>query len=113
MILDGSFWEGIQEYIAHDANNIARVEDISGNIFLYPPQGHPILYNCLTPRTSEKYGRGGGAHYHPAAARWQEITSYKLKPYKYRDVQNLCGQQVNRQVTRKKNFLWPYNSDNI
>ena len=41
------FW-GIQEYIALDANNIARVEDegnivnILGNIFLYSPQGHPI-----------------------------------------------------------------------
>ena len=45
------FFRRIQEYIALDANNIARVEDsgnivsISGNIFLYPPQGHPILYN--------------------------------------------------------------------
>ena len=44
------FW-GIQEYIALDANNITLVFDsgnivnISGNIFLYPPQGHPILYN--------------------------------------------------------------------
>ena len=34
---------GIQEYIARDVNNIARVEDecnivnIEGNIFLYPP----------------------------------------------------------------------------
>ena len=34
---------GIQEYIARDVNNIARVEDegnvvsIQGNIFLYPP----------------------------------------------------------------------------
>ena len=43
------FW-GIQEYIALDANNITLVFDsgnivnISGNIFLYPPQGHPILY---------------------------------------------------------------------
>ena len=42
---------GIQEYIALDANNITLVFDsgnivnISGNIFLYPPQGHPILYN--------------------------------------------------------------------
>ena len=41
----------IQEYIALDANNITLVFDsgnivnISGNIFLYPPQGHPILYN--------------------------------------------------------------------
>ena len=40
---------GIQEYIALD-NNISLVFDsgnivnISGNIFLYPPQGHPILY---------------------------------------------------------------------
>ena len=41
---------GIQEYIARDVINIARVEDegnivsIEGNIFLYPPKkSHPIL----------------------------------------------------------------------
>ena len=41
---------GIQEYIARDVNNIARVEDegnivsIEGSIFLYPPKNsHPIL----------------------------------------------------------------------
>ena len=41
---------GIQEYIARDVNNIARVEDegnivcIEGNIFLYPSKkSHPIL----------------------------------------------------------------------
>ena len=40
---------GIQEYIARDVNNIARVEDegivsIEGNIFLYPPKkSHLIL----------------------------------------------------------------------
>ena len=41
---------GIQEYIARDANNIARFEDegnivsISGNIFLDPlKKSHPIL----------------------------------------------------------------------
>ena len=41
---------GIQEYIARDVNNIARVEDESnivsfeGNIFLYPQKkSHPIL----------------------------------------------------------------------
>ena len=41
---------GIQEYIARDVNNIARVEDegnivsIEGNIFLYPPKkSYPIL----------------------------------------------------------------------
>ena len=45
-----ALFRGIQEYIAHDANNITLVLDsgnivnISGNIFLYPPQGHPILY---------------------------------------------------------------------
>ena len=40
----------IQECIARDVNNIARVEDegnivsIEGNIFLYPPKkSHPIL----------------------------------------------------------------------
>ena len=38
---------GIQEYIARDVNNIARVEDegnivsIEGNIFLYPPKKEP------------------------------------------------------------------------
>ena len=48
-----AFFRGIQEYIARDANNIAQVDDlddilsISGNIFLYHPQGHPILYNSL------------------------------------------------------------------
>ena len=42
---------GIQEYIDLEANNIALIIDsanivsISGNVFLYPPQGHPILYN--------------------------------------------------------------------
>ena len=43
---------GIQEYIARDVNNIARVEvedegyivSIEGNIFLYPPKkSHPIV----------------------------------------------------------------------
>ena len=45
-----ALFQGIQEYIARDANNIARVEDlgnivsISGNIFLYPlKKSHPIL----------------------------------------------------------------------
>ena len=45
-----ALFRGIQEYIALDAYNITLVFDsgnivnISGNIFLYPPQGHPILY---------------------------------------------------------------------
>ena len=45
-----AFFRGIQEYIALDANNITldfdsgNIVNISGNIFLYPPQGHPILY---------------------------------------------------------------------
>ena len=50
-----ALFRGIQEYIALDAYNITLVFDsgnivnISGNIFLYTPQGHPILYNyCLT-----------------------------------------------------------------
>ena len=41
---------GIQEYIAQDVNNIARVENegyivsIEGNIFFYTPKkSHPIL----------------------------------------------------------------------
>ena len=41
---------GIQEYIARDANTIARVDDegnivsFEGNIFLSPPKkSHPIL----------------------------------------------------------------------
>ena len=41
---------GLQEYIARDVKNIARLEDkgdivsIDGNIFLYPPKkSHPIL----------------------------------------------------------------------
>ena len=49
-----ALFRGIQEYIALDAYNITLVFDsgnivnISGNIFLYPPQGHPILYNYST-----------------------------------------------------------------
>ena len=56
-----ALFEGIQEYIARDANNIARVCDsgnivsISGKIFLYPPQGHPILYNCIQLDTQIKH----------------------------------------------------------
>ena len=48
-----ALFRGIQEYIALDANNITlafdsgNIVNISGNIFLYPPQGHPILYNYL------------------------------------------------------------------
>ena len=48
-----ALFRGKQKYIALDANNITLVFDsgnivnISGNIFLYPPQGHPILYNYL------------------------------------------------------------------
>ena len=48
-----ALFRGIQEYIALDANNITLVFDsgnivnISGNIFLYPPQGHPISYNSF------------------------------------------------------------------
>ena len=45
---------GIQENIARDVNNIARVEDegnivsIEGNLFLYPPKkSHPILLLLL------------------------------------------------------------------
>ena len=50
-----ALFRGIQEYIALDANNITLVFDsgnivnISGNIFSYPSQGHPILYNYPTP----------------------------------------------------------------
>ena len=46
-----ALFRGIPEYIALDAYNITLVFDsgnivnISCNIFLYPPQGHPILYN--------------------------------------------------------------------
>ena len=48
-----ALFRGIQEYIALDANNITLVFDsgnivnIFGNILLYPPQGHPILYKYL------------------------------------------------------------------
>ena len=46
-----ALFRGIQEYIALDTNNITLVFDsgnivsIPGNIVLYLPQGHPILYN--------------------------------------------------------------------
>ena len=49
-----ALFRGIQEYIALNANNITLVFDsgnivnIFGNIFLYPPQGHLILYNYST-----------------------------------------------------------------
>ena len=48
-----ALFRGIQEYVALDANNITLVFDsgnivkISGNIFLHPPEGHPISYNYL------------------------------------------------------------------
>ena len=69
-----ALFRGIQEYIALDANNITLVFDsgnivnISGNIFLYPPQGHPILYNYYPYRAfggqnkivySTRFVRGG------------------------------------------------------
>ena len=48
-----ALFRGILEYIALDANNIAlffdsgNIVSISGNILLYTPQDHPILYNYL------------------------------------------------------------------
>ena len=42
-----TLFRGIQEYIVLDANNITlafdsgNIVNISGNIFLYSPQGHP------------------------------------------------------------------------
>ena len=44
-------FRGIEDYIALDVKNITLVFDsgnivsIAGNILLYPPQGHPILFN--------------------------------------------------------------------
>ena len=38
-----ALFRGIQEYIALYANNI-NITLVFNNIFLYPPQGHPILY---------------------------------------------------------------------
>ena len=44
---------GIQDkYLYYPAFHInvfdtGNIVSISGNIFLYPPQGHPILYNYL------------------------------------------------------------------
>ena len=52
-----ALFRGIQEYIALDANNSTLVFDsgaivnISGNIFLYPPQCHPILCNHYVMHT--------------------------------------------------------------
>ena len=51
---------GIQKYIALDTNNntlvfvLGNIVNISGNIFLYLPQGHPILFNYYP------YGAFGG-----------------------------------------------------
>ena len=49
-----ALFRGIQEYIALDANNIARVKNegnivsIEGNIFLYPlTKSHPIILLLL------------------------------------------------------------------
>ena len=48
-----ALFRGIQEYIALDTNNNTLVFDsgnivnISGNIFLSPPQGHPMVYKYL------------------------------------------------------------------
>ena len=50
-----ALFQGIKEYIALDVNNITLVFDsgnivkICGNIYLYYPQGHPILYNYCPP----------------------------------------------------------------
>ena len=58
-----ALFRGIQEYIALDANNITLVFDsgnivnISGNIFLYPPQGRPILYNCAFVDFTQAFDR--------------------------------------------------------
>ena len=47
-----ALFRGIQEYIALNANNITlvfnsgNIVSISGNIYMYPPQGH--LYNNST-----------------------------------------------------------------
>ena len=49
-----ALFRGIQEYIALNANNITlvfnsgNIVNISGNIFLYPPQGNPILYKFIS-----------------------------------------------------------------
>ena len=56
-----ALFRGIQEYITLDANNITLVFDsgnivnISGNIFLYPPQGHPILYKYFCRKKCPEY----------------------------------------------------------
>ena len=53
MIILDALFQGIQEYIALDANNIAlifnlgNIANISFNIFLYPPKGHPLLYKSM------------------------------------------------------------------
>ena len=53
-----ALFRGIQEYIALNANNIVLVFDsgnivsISGNIFLYPPKGHQILYKYIIMKNS-------------------------------------------------------------
>ena len=58
-----ALFRGIQEYIALDAYNITLVFDsgnivnIAGNIFLYPPQGHPILHNYFNGQMNESVYR--------------------------------------------------------
>ena len=60
---------GIQEYIVFDLGNIFN---ISGNIFLYPPQGHPILYN---------YFSTNGYPPHPTLVIWSII--FNAHAYKF------------------------------
>ena len=90
-----ALFRGIQEYIALDANNITLVLDsgnivwISGNIFLYPPQGHPILYNyyyfyrpvCLINHEPGDVGevqrrRGSDVVQEPTGRRYQNVDSF-------------------------------------
>ena len=89
----------IQEYIALDANDITLIFDsgnivnISGNIFLYPPQGHPILYNYYPYRAF-----GGQNKIVYSQALWQGGQYFLILPgqYFFNIARTLCDQSFPR-----------------
>ena len=76
---------GIQEYIARDVNNIARVEDkgnivsIKGNIFLYPPKkSHPILLCVILLSNDRGWLPAAILSLHKSESLWDVATVTKV-----------------------------------
>ena len=96
-----ALFRGIQEYIALDANNITLVFDsgnivnISGNIFLYPPQGHPILYNW--PKTVNVIA-GKGSRRNSFTARWGSFRKSEILKIamdaKHKETDRVCQRRL-------------------